>query len=94
MLNIKDFSCFQPLLSNAVFILLISVKMLTLVGIFNNYEHDKFMLSGIEHDNSFITPGPGLLAQFQVKCMFLSSSKILLKNLYSPKCKFRFVSCQ
>ena len=46
-------------LSDVVFIMLINVKMPTIVGILT-FEQDKFHAQLIEHEQSFITLGPGL----------------------------------
>ena len=48
------------------FILLINVKMPTVVGILTFMSRIKFMLSLVEHEKSFITPGPGLKCQRHV----------------------------
>ena len=43
-----------------LFFLLINVKMPTIVGILTLMSRKNFMLSGVEHEKSFITSGPGL----------------------------------
>ena len=49
------------------FILLINVKMPTIVGILTFMSRINFDLSWVEHDKSFITPGPGFwLRQFLI----------------------------
>ena len=42
-----------------LFFLLINVKMPTIVGILTFMSRESFMLSGVEHEKSFITSGPG-----------------------------------
>ena len=39
---------------------LINMKMQTIVGIFIFISRENFMLSRVEHENSFITSGPGV----------------------------------
>ena len=41
--------------------LLIDMKMPTIVGIFISVSRENFMLSGVEHENSFTTSGPDIL---------------------------------
>ena len=41
--------------------LLIDMKMPTIVGIFISFSRENFMLSRVEHENSFITSGPDIL---------------------------------
>ena len=60
MLKNKDFSCFQTLTVDVVFIMLINVKMPTIVGILTFMSRINFMLSRVEHEKSFITSGPGV----------------------------------
>ena len=46
-------------LSDVVFIMLINVKMPTIVGILTFMSRINFVLSRVEHKESFITSGPG-----------------------------------
>ena len=46
-------------LAYVVFIMLINVKMPTIVGILTLMSRIHFVLSGFEHEKSFITSGPG-----------------------------------
>ena len=48
--------------SDAVFILLINVKMPTIVGILTFMSRINFVLSWVEHEKCFITSGPDTLA--------------------------------
>ena len=57
--NIKKFSFFQAQISLESIFLLINVKMPTTVGILTFISRKNFMLSGVEHEKSFITSGPG-----------------------------------
>ena len=47
-------------LSDAVYIMLINVKMPTMVGILTFMSRINFVLSWVEHEKSFITSGPDL----------------------------------
>ena len=51
-------------LSDVVFIMLINVKMPTIVGILTFMSRINFVLSLVEHEESFITSGPGHLIGF------------------------------
>ena len=42
--------------------LLINMKMPTIVGIFIFINRENFMLSSVEHEKSFITLGPAIMA--------------------------------
>ena len=55
----KDFSCFKTL-SKCVFIMLISVKMPTIVGILALMSMINFMLNWVVHEKSFITSRPDM----------------------------------
>ena len=48
-------------LSDVVFIMLRNVKMPNIVGILTFISMINFMLSGVEHETSFITLGPGCI---------------------------------
>ena len=59
--NIKKFCIFQAQISlECYFLLLINVKMPTIVGILTFMSRKNFMLSWVEHEKSFITPGYGV----------------------------------
>ena len=58
--KLKIFLGFKYL--DAVFIMLINVKMPKFAGILTFTSMMTFVLSWVEHENSFITSGPGLLA--------------------------------
>ena len=49
-----------------LFFLLINVKMPTTVGILTFMSRELFMLSCVEHEKSFITPGPELRNNFHL----------------------------
>ena len=53
-------------LSDVVFIRLINVKMPTFVGILTIMSRINFLLSRVEHEKSFITPGPDQMAFLEV----------------------------
>ena len=52
----EEVSCFKSL--RCCIIILINVKMTTNIGIFTFMSRINFMLSGVEHEKSFITSGP------------------------------------
>ena len=49
--------------------MLINVKMPTIVGILTFMSRINFMLSRVEHENSFITLGPGLMSILGPNCL-------------------------
>ena len=49
-----------------LFFPLINVKMPTIVGILTYMSRKNFMLSGVEHEKSFITSGLGFRSEFQL----------------------------
>ena len=59
--------CLALSLSDAVFIMLMNVKMPTIVGILTFTTGINFVLSWIEHGKSFMTLVPGFLQDWQVQ---------------------------
>ena len=58
--NIKKLSFFSDSdKPRMLFFLLTKVKMPTIVGILTFMSRKKFMLNSVEHEKSFIAPGPG-----------------------------------
>ena len=65
-------------LSDAVFTMLLNVKMSTIVGILTFMSRLNFVLSSIEYEKSFITSGPG----FQLfDTLMVFSENILKKSI-------------
>ena len=60
----KKFLAFSP--SDVVFIMLINVKMPTIVGILTFMSMLNFVLSLVEHGQSFVTSRPGFLVTMTV----------------------------
>ena len=61
-------------LSYVVFIMLINVKMPTIVGILTLMSRINFVLSGVEHEKSFITSEPGSKICYALLDFALSSA--------------------
>ena len=59
------------MLLDAVIILLINVKMPTIVGILTLMSRINFLLSGVEHEKSFITSGPRYHSELFAFCIIL-----------------------
>ena len=80
--NIKKFGLFlgsdKP---RMLFFPLINVKMPTILGILTFISRQKFKLSCVEHEKSFITSGPGLGWNQQLKHDFFYFSTIRLVRL-------------
>ena len=54
-----------------LYYLLINIKMPTTVGILTFMSRKNFILSYVEHGNSFITSGPGVMDQFHCSVSLL-----------------------
>ena len=56
--------------------MLVNMKMPTLVGIFIFISRENFMLSGVEHEKSFITSGPEVRERFRIALLVIHLHQI------------------